>query len=55
MYLTIDSLIELNNIIIDSNNITLRKFNTKSYGFEKMYLDKELTEYKFYQTIDEFN
>ena len=41
MYLTVDSLIEINNIA-GSNNITLRKVNVKSYGFDKMYMDKEL-------------
>ena len=41
MYLTVDSLIEINNIA-GSNNITLRKVNVKSYGFDKMYMEKEL-------------
>ena len=30
MYLTIDCLIEINNIIFGSNNVTLRKVNVKS-------------------------
>ena len=55
MYLTVDSLIEINNIITGSNNITLRKFNLKSYGFDKMYIDKELIEDKIYQIIHQFN
>ena len=42
MYLTVDSLIEINNIITSSNNITLRKVNVKPYGFDKMCMDKEL-------------
>ena len=29
MYLTVDSLIEINNLITGSNNITLRKANVK--------------------------
>ena len=29
MYLTVDSLIEINNIITDSNNMTLIKINLK--------------------------
>ena len=41
MYLAVDSLIEINNIITGSNNITLRKGNVKPYGFDKMYMDKE--------------
>ena len=41
MFLTVESLIEINNIITGSNNITLRKVNVKPYGFDKMYMDKE--------------
>ena len=55
MYLTLDSLIEINNIITDWNNITLRKVNVKPYGFDKMFMDKELIEDKFYQIIDQDN
>ena len=43
MYLTNDSLIEIDNIIIGSNDITLRKTNVKPYGFDKSYMDKKLT------------
>ena len=39
MYLTVDPLIEINNIITGSNNITFRKVNVKPYGFDKTYLD----------------
>ena len=55
MYLTVDSLVEINNIISGSNNITLRKVNVKPYGFDKVYMDKELIEDKLYQIIDQFN
>ena len=55
MYLTVDSLIKINNIITHSNNITLRKVNVKPYGFDKMFMDKELIEGKLYQIIDQFN
>ena len=55
MYLTVDSLIELNNLITSSNNITLRKIYVEPYRFDKMYSDKELIEDKFYQIIDQFN
>ena len=48
IYLTIDSLIEINNIT-GSNNITLRKVIAKPYGFDKIYMDKELIEYKLYE------
>ena len=42
MCLTVDSLIEINNIIISSNDITLRKANVKPYGFDELYMDKKL-------------
>ena len=42
MYLIVDSLIEINNIITDSNNMTLIKINLKSFGFDKTYMDKYL-------------
>ena len=48
-------MIELNNIITGSNNITLRKRNVKLYGFDKMYVNKELIKDKLYQIIDQFN
>ena len=55
LYLTVDSLIKTNNIIIGSNNITLTKFNTKPYGFDKMYMDKKIIEDKPYRIMDQFN
>ena len=55
MYLTVDFLIEINNIITSSNNITLIKVNIKPYGFDKMYMDKELIEDKLHQIIDQLN
>ena len=39
-------MIEINDTIAGSNNITLRKVNLKPYGFDKMYIDKELIEDK---------
>ena len=36
MYLTIESLIEINNILTGSNNITLWKVKVKPYGSDKM-------------------
>ena len=40
MYLDVDSLIDMNNIITGSNNITLRKVNVQPYGCDKMYMAK---------------
>ena len=53
MYLTVDSLIEINNIITSSNNITLITVKLKPYGFYKMYMGKELIEDRLYQIIDQ--
>ena len=55
MYLNADSLIDINNKITGSNNITLRKFNVKQYGCYKMYMDKNLTKEKLYELIDQMN
>ena len=47
MYLTFDSLININNNYIPrSNNINLRKVNIKPYGFDKMHINKDLIEDK---------
>ena len=51
MYLTVDSLIEINYIIADSNKTALIKVNVKPYGFDKINVDKELIEDKLYQII----
>lgn len=42
MYLTIDLLINMTNIITGSNNVTLRKVIVKPYGYDKMHRDKYL-------------
>ena len=55
MYLMLDSLIEINNIITGSNNITLRKVNVNPHGYDKMHMDKESIEDKLYQIIDQFS
>ena len=55
MYLTVDSLTDINNIITGSNNITLRKVNAKSYGYDKMYIDEDLMEDKLYELIYQFS
>ena len=54
MYLTVDSLIEIHNIITGSNNITLRKVNAKPCGFDKMDKDKEVINDKLYQIRNSF-
>ena len=39
IYLTMDSLITINNIITNSNNLHLRKVNVKPAGSDKQYMD----------------
>ena len=54
MYLTDDSLIDINYKITGSNNMTLRKVNVELYGCDEMYMDKDLIEDKLYQLIDQW-
>ena len=55
MYLTVDSLVNIKNIITGSNKITLRKVNVKSYRCDTMYMDKDLIVDKLYRLIDPFH
>ena len=55
LFLTVDLLITLNNIITDSQNITLRDINVKQGGYDKTYMDKFLIKRALYQLVDEFN
>ena len=55
MYLTVDSLVEINSIITGSINITLRNLNVKPYEFDKIYMQKQLIEDKHYQITDQFS
>ena len=54
IYLTVDFLIEINNIITVSYYITLKKVNVKLYELDKMYMDEDLTEDKT-NILDELN
>ena len=54
MYLAVNSLIKTNNIT-GSNNNTYGKVNVNPYGFDKMYMDKDLIEDKLYEMKDKFN
>lgn len=55
MYLTVHSLIDINNIVTGSNNITQIKDNVKPQECDKIYVDKDLLKDKLYQLIDQFN
>ena len=54
-YLTLDSLIRINNIIINSNNLHLRKVDVKPAGSEKKYMDVYLIEPALLGLVDSFN
>ena len=49
------SLREINNMITNSSNITLRRVNVKPYGLDETYVNKKLIEDTFYQIIDQFS
>ena len=55
LFLTVDSLITLNNIILGSNNIWLRCVNVKPAFHNKQYLDFSKIEFELYKLIDLFN
>ena len=55
MYLTVESFLEISNMMTGSNNITLRKVNVKPNWYDKKYIDKELIEDKLHQITDQFN
>ena len=41
-YLTADPLTDMDNIIVGSNNIILRKVNAKPSGYDKMFMDLKI-------------
>ena len=55
LYLTIDSLIRINNLMTNSTNIRLRTVNVRPAGYEKEYMDFYLIEPALYGLIDNFN
>ena len=55
LFLTVDSLISINNIITNSNNICLRKCEVKPAGYDKQYMISTKIESELYTLVDEFN
>ena len=55
LYLTLDSLIRINNLITKSFNNKLRTVNVKPRGYEKEYMDFYLIEPALRGLIDNFN
>ena len=55
LFLTVDSLIRINNIITNSHNLHLRRHNVKPAGYNKQYMDVSRIEAELYSLIDKFN
>ena len=55
MFLTVDSLITLNNYVTDSHNIQLRQVNVKPAFYDKQYMDFTKIESELYLLVDKFN
>ena len=55
LFLTIDSLIRINNIITNSHNLHLRRHNVKPAGYNKQYINVSRIEAELYSLVDKFN
>ena len=55
LFLTVDSLIRINNIITNSHNLHLRRHNVKPAGYNKQYMDESRIEIELYSLVDKFN
>ena len=55
LYLTIDSLIRINNLITGSDNIHLRQINVKPAFHNKQYMDFNRIQPELYVLVDKFN
>ena len=55
LFITVDSLISINNIITNSNNNSLRKCEVKPAGYNKQYMISTKIESKLYELVDNFN
>ena len=56
LFLTVDSLITINNYITGSRNIQLRQVNVRpAFYFNKQYMDFTRIESELYKLVDQFN
>ena len=55
LFLTVDSLIRINNIITGLHNFYLRPNNIKPAGYTKQYMDAGKIEAELYILVDNFN
>ena len=55
LFLTVDSLIRVNNCTTGSLNIQLRQINVKPAFYNKQYMDYTRIECELYRLVDQFN
>ena len=55
LYLTVDSLIRMNNLITGSKNTYVRTCNVKPAGFNRQYMEANKIEAALYGLVDDFN
>ena len=55
LFLTVDSLIRINNYITGSRNIHLRQINVKPAFYNKQYMDFTRIESELYRLVDQFD
>ena len=55
LFLTVDSLISINNIITNSNNLTLRQCEVKPAGYNMQYMNSGKITSELYSLVDKFN
>ena len=55
LFLTVDSLIRISNIITNSHNLHLRRHNVKPAGYNKQYMDAIRIETELYSLVHKFN
>ena len=55
LFLTVNSLIRLNNYITDSCNMQLREINVKPAFYNKQYMDFTRIESELYRLVNQFN
>ena len=55
LFLTVDSLIRMNNLITRSKNTYVRTCNVKPAGFDRQYMEANKIEAALYGLVDDFN
>ena len=55
LFLTVDSLIRINNYITGTRNIHLRQINVKPAFYNKQYMDFTRIESELYRLVNQFN